>query len=175
MTDPKEALRGLLHAAAVRERAHEMLDIAIGGGVEGWAVDLGRLDEAAARTAAATRERYPDLDIPFHARWRHFVAGKPEFAGLDDPAALARARFDLVIVSVLLDAGAGPDWRYRDPVSGGTFARSEGLGVASQRMFEAGIFSDRSSAPLRADAGALAALDDGALVRGFQVDETNPM
>jgi hypothetical protein len=43
-------------------------------------------------------------------------------------------------------------------------------------MFEAGAFSDRpSSAPLRADAGALAALEDGALVRGFQVDETNPM
>jgi hypothetical protein len=176
MTDPKEALRGLLNAAAVRERAHEMLDIAIEGGVEGWAVDLGRLDEAAERTAAATRERYPDLDIPFHARWRHFVAGEPEFAGLDDPAALARARFDLVIVSVLLDAGAGPDWQYRDPASGGTFARSEGLGVASQRMFEAGLFSDRpSSAPLRADAGGLAALDDGTLARGFQVDATNPM
>jgi hypothetical protein len=175
MADSKDALRGLLSAAAVRERAHEMLDIAIGGGVEGWKVDLDQLDEAAARTAAVTRQRYPDLDIPFHARWRHFVAGDPEFAGLSDPAALARARFDLVIVSVLLDAGAGADWRYRDPAGGGTFSRSEGLGVASQRMFEAGIFSDRASAPLRADAGALAALEDDALVRGFQVDETNPM
>jgi hypothetical protein len=176
MTDPGNALRGLLGAAAVRERAHEMLDIAVGGGIEGWTVDLDRLDEAAERTAAVTRERYPDLAIPFHARWRHFVAGEPHFAGLDEPAALARARFDLVIVSVLLDAGAGPDWRYRDPVSGGAFARSEGLGVASQRMFEAGTFSDRpSSAPLRADAGALAALEDGALVSGFQVDESNAM
>ena len=26
----------------------------------------------------------------------------------------ARRRFDLAIVSVLLDAGAGPDWRYND-------------------------------------------------------------
>ena len=34
MDDPGEAIRGLLHAAAVRERAHEMLDIALEGGVE---------------------------------------------------------------------------------------------------------------------------------------------
>ena len=32
-----------------------------------------------------------------------------------DRAARARAEFDLAIVSVLLDAGAGPSWRYRDP------------------------------------------------------------
>ena len=30
------------------------------------------------------------------------------------PAAKARAEFDLAITSVLLDAGAGPSWRYRD-------------------------------------------------------------
>ena len=54
-----------------------------------------------------TREAYPDLAIPFHARWRHFVAGEPR-SPTGDPAERARAAFDLVIVSVLLDAGAGP-------------------------------------------------------------------
>ncbi len=34
------------------------------------------------------------------------------------PAAKARAAFDLAIMSVLLDAGAGPAWRYRDPATG---------------------------------------------------------
>ena len=35
-----------------------------------------------------------------------------------DRAARARAEFDLAIVSVFLDAGAGPSWRYRDPKTG---------------------------------------------------------
>jgi hypothetical protein len=154
---------GLLTAAAVRERAHEMLDLALEGRVEGWAVDLHRLAEAADRTTAVTRAAYPDLAIPFHARWRHFVAGDPQLP----PAGPERARaaFDLVILSVLLDAGAGTDWRYRDAASGGTFARSEGLAVASQRMFEAGAF----------EGGKLALLQASTLAEGFQVSEDNPL
>jgi Protein of unknown function (DUF1688) len=166
MHGSSEALRRLLNAAAVRERAHEMLDIACRGGVEGWAVDLSRLGAAAELTASVTRERYPDLAIPFHARWRHFVAGETAFAA-PDAAARTRAAFDLVILSVLLDAGAGPDWRYADAVSGGTFARSEGLAVASQRMFETGA--------LRGDGAALAALETETLARGFQAGEDNPL
>jgi uncharacterized protein DUF1688 len=173
--DPAGPIRRLLNAAAVRERAHEMLDRAVAGEVEGWAVDLSRLGVAADLTAAVTRTAYPDLAIPFHARWRHFVAGAPILSAGADPAARARAAFDLVILSVLLDAGAGPGWRYRDGWSGKTLARSEGLAVASQRMFEAGAFSSDPSLPLRADGAALAALDEQALARGFQVDDANPL
>jgi hypothetical protein len=151
-----------------------MLELALAGGVEGWSVDLARLDEAAALTASVTREAYPDLIIPFHARWRHFVAGAPKLPW-DDPAARARAAFDLVILSVLLDAGAGPGWRWRDPESGQALARSEGLAVASQRLFEAGAFSADDKAPLRADAGVLAGLGADILARGFQADEANPL
>jgi hypothetical protein len=77
----------------------------------------------------------------------------------------ARAAFDLVILSVLLDAGAGPDWRYHDAVSGRSFARSEGLAVASQRMFEAGTLDGRN----------LAALEVQSLASGFQVTDDNPL
>ena len=93
MTDP---LRRLLTAAAVRERAHEMLDLALRGEVEGWSVDLSRLEAAADLTAHVTRERYPDLAIPFHARWRHFVADEPRLP----PAGAARpgTPFDLIIL-----------------------------------------------------------------------------
>jgi hypothetical protein len=171
-----DPIRGLLTAAAVRERAHEMLDLALAGEVEGWSVDLPRLAAAADLTATVTRERYPDLEIPFHARWRHFVAGEPALTTGSDPAARARGAFDLVILSVLLDAGAGADWRYRDGVSGKTFNRSEGLAVASQRLFEGGIFSDRpSGAPLRADGAALATLRAETVAAGFQAGEANPM
>jgi hypothetical protein len=166
MPESSEAIRGLLGAAAVRERAHEMLELALDGRVEGWSVDLGRLDAAAELTVAATREAYPDLAIPFHARWRHFVAGEPSLPD-GDGAVRARAAFDLVILSVLLDAGAGPGWRFEDPVTGGTFGRSEGLAVASQRMFESGT--------LRAGGAALAALDTETLARGFQAGGDNPL
>jgi Protein of unknown function (DUF1688) len=165
-SQPDAAIRGLLSAAAVRERAHQMLDLALAGEVEGWTVDLDRLGEAADRTATVTRERYPDLAIPFHARWRHFVAGAPKLPQ-GDPADRARAAFDLIILSVLLDAGAGADWRYGDPEGGGTFTRSEGLAVASQRLFESGALSG--------DGRALAGLDTAALEQGFQAGEDNPL
>jgi hypothetical protein len=175
MGNGKEALHGLLNAAAVRDRAHEMLDLALAGKVEGWTVDLTRLDEAAERTAAATRSAYPDLDIPFHARWRHFVVDQPALPD-GDPPERARAAFDLVILSVLLDAGAGPGWTYRDPASGRILSRSEGLAVASQRLFETGAFSGEAyRSPLRADAAMLAELPAEALILGFEVGSDNPL
>ncbi len=159
MSDP---IRALLSAAAVRERAHEMLDLALDGRIDGWHVDLDRLQDAAGRTAAVTRETYPDLAIPFHARFRHFVAGAPKLPE-GDPAERGRAAFDLVILSVLLDAGSGPGWRYTDVETGKTFTRSEGLAVASQRMWEEGALSD------------IASLDTRALADGFQVSDDNPL
>jgi Protein of unknown function (DUF1688) len=163
---PDPALLALLSAAAVRQRAHEMLDLALAGRIDDWAVDMSRLDSAAELTARVTREAYPDLAIPFHARWRHFVAGEPRLSDAD-PAARARAALDLVILSVLLDAGAGPGWNFSDPVSGKTFTRSEGLAVASQRLVESGALGTRG--------GALAALDEATLAQGFQVGESNPL
>jgi hypothetical protein len=157
-TDP---IHTLLSAAAVRERAHEMLGLAMEGGVDGWRVDPSRLDIAAELTAQATREAYPTLDIPFHARWRHFIAGAPRLPAAGSER--ARAAFDLVILSVLLDAGAGPGWRYLDAETGRSFTRSEGLAVASQRMVEAGELDD------------LAGLETPALARGFQVSGDNPL
>ena len=153
-----------------------MLELAIDGHVEGWAVDLSKLAAVAELTASVTRERYPDLKIPFHARWRHFVAGAPQLPQEEgDPAIRARSAFDLVILSVLLDAGAGPSWTYRDQRSGLTLGRSEGLGVASQRMFEAGAFSADPQSPMRADGAVLSALDAETLSNGFQIDDSNSM
>jgi hypothetical protein len=162
MNGTADPIRGLLNAAAVRERAHEMLDRAVAGEVEGWTVDLEALDAVAELVASITRERFADLDIPFHARGRHFVAGAPLLPE-GDPAERARAMFDLVILSVLLDAGTGPGWRFADPVSGETFTRSEGLAVASQRMFEAGVLDD------------LVGLETETLAHGFQVSGDNPL
>ena len=173
-----EAARSLLSAGAVRARAHEMLAAALAGEVAEWRVDLGRLDAAADLTATVTREAYPDLNVPFHARWRHFaVAGRDLWAQRDhpwtDPAARGRAEFDLAITSVLLDAGAGAAWRYRDAATGAELARSEGLGIASLRLFESGAMSANASDPLRAD--ALSGMTAQVLAKGFQVSDANPL
>ncbi len=88
----------------------------------GWfKLDRSRLPEAAARVVAVMRRRFPDLRIPLHSRWRHFEAGGVDRkAELDAalatlaPAERARAQFDLTVVSVLLDAGAGSAWGYQE-------------------------------------------------------------
>jgi hypothetical protein len=171
------AARSLLSAAAVRERAHEMLAAALADEVAEWRVDLPKLEAAADLTAQVVREAYPDLKVPFHARWRHFtVEGHDLWAERDkpwaDPKDQARAAFDLAITSVLLDAGAGPSWRYRD-ASGAVLGRSEGLGIASFRMFEAGALSADPGDPLRAD--GLARIDAETLAKAFQVSADNPL
>ena len=170
----------LLTAAAVRERAHELLEIGLADGLEHWRVDLSRLDATVDFTAQVIRDRYPELAVPFHARWRHFALGGrdlwAQMAGRPaDPAARARAAFDLAITSVLLDAGAGPGWRYRDAATGLEAARSEGLAIASLRLFEQGGFSLQPADPLRADAAALERLDAAALGAAFQAGPANPL
>jgi hypothetical protein len=176
------AALSLLSAQAVRERAQRMLALGLDDKLTHFRVDLARLDEAAELTLAITREAYPTLDIPFHSRWRHFVVdGVDRWASLadaakwSDKAARARAECDLAIISVLLDAGAGPQWRYRDRASGGTIGRSEGLAIASLVMFAEGMFAAAGGDPYRADAAKLDALADAALETGFQVAPGNAL
>lgn len=167
---------------AVRERCGQLLARARRGESPWWTVDDDRMGEAARAVAAATRERYPKLHIPFHSRWRHFEAGgvdrKADLEQLlagHDPTVRASAMVDLTVVSVLLDAGAGADWKYVEPATGKTFTRSEGLAVASFHAFTSGLFSSDKEHPLQADAAGLRALVTDHLASAFQVSESNPM
>lgn len=166
----------------MRERAHEMLEAGLADALPHFRVDLARLGATADFVADVIRDNYPDLKVPLHARWRHFVFGGRDLwaeiadkASWHDAKARARAEFDLAIVSVLLDAGAGPDWRYHDTATGLTTGRSEGLALASLRMFETGLFSGNANDPLRADAARLATLTADDLIRGFGVNDANPL
>ena len=177
-----EAVALLRTTVAVRERAGLLLARAREGGSAEFAVDDARLDPAAAEVAAVTRSRYPSLEIPVHSRWRHFEAGGvdrrrvlDQRLGDADAAERARAQIDLACVSVLLDAGAGPSWRYSEAGTGLVLTRSEGLGVASFHAFVAGLFSSDPSQPLRVDAVGLRRLDAAALARALQVDAGNPL
>lgn len=179
--DP-EAFRALLKPSAARERAQEMLELGLAGQLLHFSVHPDRLEACADYVLETIRANYPTLDIPFHARWRHFtVDGEDRWqkldktAGFANPAARGRAAYDLAVVSVLLDAGAGPDWRYRDAATGREIGRSEGLALASLDMFAAGVFSSDPAKPLQADAAGLKRLDAAALARGFQAGPDNPL
>lgn len=176
---PLALLRWLRSARAVRAQAERVLDEALAGRLAHFTVRLEALPALADRVLEIARSIYPDLrDVPIHGRYRHFGG---RLAGLDARLAGAtaterlRARADLVIISVLLDAGAGPDWTYRDPASGECLARSEGLAVASYAWFTAGGLSGDPGDPLRADASRLRTLDRAALARAFQVRDDNPL
>jgi len=176
------AALSLLTPAAVRARAQVILDAGLAGKLEHFSVRPDRLAPAADFVATITREAYPSLDIPFHSRWRHFVIdGEDRWTALANavswPSAAARARaeFDLAIVSVLLDAGAGAAWRYHDIATGRDVGRSEGLALASLAMFSKGLFSGRPGDRLRVDAAKLSELTSAALLDGFGAGPDNSL
>ena len=140
------------------------------------------METAATAVADATRSRYPKLHIPYHSRWRHFEAGGVDrksqldkLLGDVPPSSRAHAMIDLTLVSVLLDAGAGPDWKYFETASGQSFSRSEGLGVASFHAFTSGMFSSNKDKPFQVDAAGLRGLVTDHLAAAFQVSDANPL
>jgi hypothetical protein len=122
------------------------------GGLAHFAVDEARLGPCADYVAETTRTAYPDLDVPYHSRWRHFEAG-----GRVLPAGFGpREEVELAVLSVFLDAGAGPAWRYDG------LGRSEGLAVASFDWYVAGM-------PRLAEIGGVD------LAAAFRVTPSNPL
>lgn len=180
--DVSAAIAYLRAPETIRARAARVLQAGIDGRLEHFTVDIDRLDAAAAYVVEVIRATYPDLQMPYHSRWGHFAVG-----GIDRLAAVERALegaspdergrtlYDLVVTSVLLDAGAGPDWRYTEADTGQGWARSEGLAVASIHAFLGGAFSSDARAPLRADAKGLARLSASRLSGFFQVGPRNPL
>ncbi|MGE0629376.1 MAG: URC4/urg3 family protein [Hyphomicrobiaceae bacterium] len=171
----------LLTSEAVRLHCGELLQAGLDGKLEHFTVDLDRLPVAADLVCETIHEDYPDLDIPPHSRWRHFVVdGRDrwtETAGSLPVDALERARIEceLAITSALLDAGAGPRWRYLDRSSGRRIGRSEGLAIASFDTYVSGGFSSVAGEPMRADAAGLTGFTVASLERGFQVSADNPL
>ncbi len=177
-----DALATLRSVATVRERCANITRAVDAGGSEHFTLARERLSGVVDRVEALMRSRDPLLNVPYHSRWRHFEAGGVDRkAQLDaalagrTQAAQARARIDLTVLSVLLDAGAGAPWRYVEAPHGASFARSEGLGVASFHAFMTGQFSSDPGDPYRVDAAALKRLTTQQLGELFQVSPANPL
>ena len=153
----------LLTPEAVRERCHEIFKLAETSKLDHFEVHMEYMNDAVELVLKEIEVNYPNVKVPFHSRWRHFEFGRqnlwfelmerlPKVSKVEN----ARRRFDLAIVSVLLDAGAGPDWRYNDKKTGIVQSRSEGLAVASIRLLETGLLSlHGEDEPFRVDAEAL--------------------
>ena len=176
-----ESLAALLSAAAVRQRCRWFFEAARAGTLKHFVYDDSMLDDCVQVVAQETLTNYPDLVVPYHSRWRHFETPTGDlsnvllkYVGASDQDR-CRAELDLVFVSVLLDAGAGGRWQYRDADTGMVYRRSEGLAVASIRMFVAGLFSSDPASPCQVDSDALIALDGDGLERGFKTDDDNSL
>jgi hypothetical protein len=165
----------ILSPQAIRERAALLFAHTLRGKGH-FRLNPEKLKPTVDYVMATIAKNYPDLRIPFHSRWGHFQAGGVDraavFSKIPDPKERARAKLDLVIPSVLLDAGAGPRWKYLE--NGKTFDRSEGLGVASFHMFCAGTFASDGKS-LRADAMGLKSASAPLVEKHFQVSATNPL
>lgn len=177
-----DAIAYLRTPEAIRERCEHLFALCQRGQLESFTCDLAQLRRSVDLVLDVTRDRYPDLDIPLHSRWRHFNVGdRDRLAGLErdladnDAIAIAKAEIDLVVTSVLLDAGAGATWRYIEADTGHMWSRSEGLAVASFHAFCQGTFSGNPDYPWQADASTLSALTADELATGFQVTENNPL
>lgn len=167
----------ILSAKAVRERTSKLFDLTVAGKTN-FEYHEEKLEEVSKFVLEVIKDNYPDLKIPFHSRWGHFQVGDidrnskfdSELSSLDAKEK-GRTKLDLVITSVLLDAGAGPTWSYDE--DGKTFSRSEGLGVASWHMFMDGAFS--TDGTKRADAKKLMEVSGADIEKSFQVSKTNPL
>ncbi|HEU4580990.1 MAG TPA: DUF1688 family protein [Polyangiaceae bacterium] len=175
------ALAFLRSPAAVRQRCESVFEFVRLGQSRHFRLNLAALPRAIELTWQVTGEAYPDpARIPVHSRVNHFGVGGIDRlsafeAQLGDARERARALTDLIVTSVLLDAGAGNAWRYTEAGSGLCVGRSEGLALASFHCLQGGVFSSDPAQPLRADAAGLAALSAERLGAAFQVSADNPL
>lgn len=177
---PGELIAYLRSPVAIRERCEELFTLVSQGNSSYFSCNLDQLGEVADYVIEVMYAEYPDLNIPFHSRWRHFEAGgigrlKNLNQNLTDlkPVEKAVAKLDLVILSILLDAGAGSSWVYYEENTKSSFKRSEGLAIASLHMFSQGRFSSDRHQVYRADARKLQALTESELATSFQVSADN--
>jgi hypothetical protein len=167
----------------IRERSRQLYEVGLQAKLPHFRVRPEKIADVAKFVIDVTRENYPDGNIPYHSRWSHFQVGgidriswlrKHAPEGRRDQLSMARMFYDLVVPSILLDAGAGMKWAYKDSY-GKEFRKSEGLAVASFDMFAQGLFSSDPRCAMQSDATGLERLQADVLANGMQVSSDNPL
>ncbi|KAK2460736.1 hypothetical protein APHAL10511_007206 [Amanita phalloides] len=169
---------------AVRERCSHVFDLAKQNKLQYFTYNEEKESDVAEFCISLLKRDYgTDLTkIQPHSRWRHLDVDTPRVEQLFqewkdiDIKEKARRIVDLTFVSVLLDAGAGPAWKYTEPDSGKVYVRSEGIAVASVHMFKDGYFSSNKDNPYQVDSRGLSYLSILRVEQGMQADDdTNPI
>ncbi|MDP3269924.1 MAG: URC4/urg3 family protein [Legionella sp.] len=175
-------LRTLNDPHTIRSQSHRMLALAKANKLEHFSFNQEQMIPTASFIIEVIKKNYPNLDIPYHSRWRHFEAGTSDRIGVlqNQIAHLPQAEqgkilYELAILSVFLDAGAGPLWQFKELATGTIYRRSEGLALASLNLFQAGTLSASESDPFRIDAERLIAFTEEQLSHHFQVSSQNPL
>jgi hypothetical protein len=175
------AVQALRAPSEIRTRCHQIYEFVESGYSAYFQLCPEHMPAVVAYVQREMIRNYPQGEIPYHSRWRHFECGTEdrvssvrEAVSKMSPAAQRMQLCELAVISVLLDAGAGAQWRYVNPTSLEILTRSEGLAIASLHAVQAGLFSSEQE-PGVVDALGLQTLSLETLARGFQVTAQNPL
>lgn len=168
----------ILSPNGIRARAQQIYQLALEGKTH-FEIHEHKLAEVSDFVLQVIAENYPDKNVPYHSRWRHYEVGNQsqlkQLRTIEEsltPIERAKLGLDLILPSVLVDAGAGPDWQYSSSNSV-TVGRSEGLGLASLDMFLAGGFSQNQK--VETTAAGLKAVSVESFSNYFNVSDNNPL
>ncbi|KAH9468962.1 hypothetical protein Pst134EA_009486 [Puccinia striiformis f. sp. tritici] len=186
--------------AAIRERCQQVFNLTIDQDqLEFWTVDQTTLPAIVDFCSyLISRDYGTDYEsIPPHGRWRHFLANAEdrispllkEWSSEPnlDPLEIGRRLVDLFVVAVLMDAGAGDEWKFIEPTTCSTssnanesvdqgIGRSEGLAVGTLHAFKRGIFSfDPQQRPHQVDPIGLKSITPTKVAEFMQSKDGNRM
>ncbi|HSC69679.1 MAG TPA: DUF1688 family protein [Cellvibrio sp.] len=168
----------ILSPNGIRARAQQIYQLALEGKTH-FEIHEQKLAEVSDFVLQVIAENYPDKNVPYHSRWRHYEVGNQsqlkQLRAIEQsltPIERAKLGLDLILPSVLVDAGAGPDWQYSSSNSV-TVGRSEGLGLASLDMFLAGGLS--LNRKIETTAAGLKAVSVESFSAHFKVSDNNPL
>lgn len=180
LMDPVQAVSYLRSPDIIRQRSHQIFNLAKEDKLQHFSYQAEFFDQTLNFVIGMTKKNYPTFDIPYHSRWRHFLIDDKDFLKdfntVDcDKDEKARREIELVIISVLLDAGAGADWTYRTKQYDLTLNRSEGLAIASLDLFLEGMFSSDKNQSFQVDIDGINSLSLESFSEAFQIRESNPL
>ena len=183
MNNSSQAIKHLRDLSTIRERSQQLYERALNNKSPYFGIDASKIGPCCDFVLSLARESNPSLDVPFHSRWRHFSVGnidridtlKQQKTFPSDQKEQGRLWYELTLISVLLDAGAGNQWRYLEKSTQQHWSRSEGLAVASFDMFLSGLFSSSKTTPLQADYEGLHKISTQCIANGMQVTSENPL
>ncbi|CAG8629571.1 27752_t:CDS:2, partial [Racocetra persica] len=148
----QEQIKHFKSLRSVRERSNKVYEKAKTNTLNHFRVDFSKLQDVVTKVIALTKRDYKQTsDIPPHGRWILINEWKSNCDELE----ITRRLLDLFVISVLLDAGAGNAWSYKEQETGYIYNRSEGLAIASLDMFKSGMFSTLDSQPHQVDGTCL--------------------